>query len=361
MRFSGNSAKDRRKLGELRGESCGGGRKVVGGERRGFGGREHANEIQQRGIRLGAIGLEARAAEHHESRGSGVLDDRAREPGLADPRVAGHADHAALLVARAVEGAQRKRERRIASDEQRADEAGGGAHSYIVYRKQKNRQPEPGEPGLDSIHHVAHYHGVPKQTQSVAAASRGRPRSEQARRAILKTAAALVEEGGYPALTVEAVADGAGVARTTIYRWWPNRAVLAVDVLVDLAAAVAPPPTNADPLRAIRLELRKIAAAASGTAGALLLALLGEAQYDADVRTALHQRVTQPRREASMRAIRAAQDGGELRDDIHPSVILDLLYGPIFYRLLMGLDTPTERFAEQVFERVLDGVGTARK
>jgi AcrR family transcriptional regulator len=198
---------------------------------------------------------------------------------------------------------------------------------------------------------------VATRSPTETAPNRGRPRSEQARRAILKAATALATQGGYPALTIEAVAERAGVARTTIYRWWANRAVLAIDVLVDIGMTAAPPPTSTDSLRAIRLELRRIAAAASGTAGELLLALLSESQHDEAVRTALHERVTYPRREASMRAVSAAQDRGELRDDLHPSVVVDLLYGPIFYRLLMGLDAPTERFAEQVFDRVLGGVG----
>ncbi|MGH3054443.1 MAG: TetR/AcrR family transcriptional regulator, partial [Gaiellaceae bacterium] len=53
---------------------------------------------------------------------------------------------------------------------------------------------------------------------------RGRPRSQRARRAVLEAARTLVEKGGYPATTIEAIAAESKVAKTTIYRWWPNRA-----------------------------------------------------------------------------------------------------------------------------------------
>jgi len=56
-----------------------------------------------------------------------------------------------------------------------------------------------------------------------AKASPGRPRCLETRAAVLKAAQELLERGGAGALSIEAVARRAGVAKTTIYRWWPNR------------------------------------------------------------------------------------------------------------------------------------------
>ncbi|WP_104023547.1 TetR-like C-terminal domain-containing protein [Gemmatirosa kalamazoonensis] len=67
-----------------------------------------------------------------------------------------------------------------------------------------------------------------------------------------------------------------------------------------------------------------------------MLALLGEAQHDPAVRAALLERVIHPRRDASARAIREAQVRGELCADVHPHVAVDLIYGPVFYRLAHG-------------------------
>lgn len=194
-----------------------------------------------------------------------------------------------------------------------------------------------------------------------AGAPRGRPRSEQARRAILRAALDLVRDEGYPAVTIDGVAKRAGVARTTIYRWWPSTAALLVDVLMDLSATVAPPPTGRDPLRAIRLEMRRIAAVSTELPGRLLLALVGAAQHDPQIRTELLERLIYPRREASARAIRDAQARGLLRDDVHPMIATDLFYGPIFYRVIMGHEPATERYATQIFERVVSGMAPSRK
>src|SRR5690349_4797912 len=90
----------------------------------------------------------------------------------------------------------------------------------------------------------------------------GRPRSERARRAVLDAARNLFQEGGYSAATVEGIAAQAGVAKTTIYRSWPNRSALLVELMLELAAEAAPPPTGTDPLHAIRTEVRMVAEAA---------------------------------------------------------------------------------------------------
>ena len=200
----------------------------------------------------------------------------------------------------------------------------------------------------------------PTPLEPAVRAPRGRPRSEQARRAILGAALDLVRDEGYAAVTIDSVAKRAGVARTTIYRWWPSSGALLVDVLMDLATLVAPPPTGSDPLRAIRLEMRRIAAIAAELPGRLLLALVGEAQHDPRIRAELLERLIYPRRDASARAIRDAQARGLLRDDVSPYVATDLFYGPIFYRMIMGHEPATERFATQTFERVLDGMAPGK-
>jgi AcrR family transcriptional regulator len=187
--------------------------------------------------------------------------------------------------------------------------------------------------------------------------ARGRPRSEQAHRAILAAALELVRDEGYAALTIDAIAKRAGVARTTIYRWWPSAGSIAVDVLLELGATVAPPPpSGGDPLRAIRLEMRRLAAVSAELPGRLLTAILGDAQNDPVIRKALMERLIYPRREATARVVREAQALGLIRDDVSPPVVTDLFYGPIFYRMLMGHDVATERFATQTFERALAGL-----
>lgn len=189
------------------------------------------------------------------------------------------------------------------------------------------------------------------------AATRGRPRSQRARSAVLDAARALFEEGGYTAATIEAIAARAGVAKTTIYRWWPNRPALVVDLLLQIAAAAAPPPAGPDPLRALRTELLRVAVAADDLPGRLLLSLLGEAQRDPEVRAALMQGLFDPRRRATARVIRQAQVSGALRGDVPPLLAVDLLFGPLFYRRFIRQESITQGFVKRVFENVLEGLG----
>ena len=67
---------------------------------------------------------------------------------------------------------------------------------------------------------------------------RGRPRSEKARLAILEAAAELLLARGLSAVSMDAVAERAGVSKATIYRWWPTKETLALDALYNEWAAV---------------------------------------------------------------------------------------------------------------------------
>lgn len=184
----------------------------------------------------------------------------------------------------------------------------------------------------------------------------GRPRSSQAQRAVLDAARQLLESGGYASATIEAISAQSGVAKTTIYRSWPNRAALLVDLLVEIAAEAAPAPTERPSLDSLRTELYQGIDAANGLTGELLNSLLGEAQTDPQVRRALLDGLFRPRSEASMNAIRQAQEAGELRADVPPEIAVDLLFGPLFYRLFVQHAPLNEQFMSQLLRFTLEGL-----
>lgn len=187
-------------------------------------------------------------------------------------------------------------------------------------------------------------------------APRGRPRSEHARQAVLEATGKLIERGGYAAATIEAIAAESGVAKTTIYRWWPNRPTLVVDLLLRMSAQAAPPPTGDDPIRAVRAEMRSVGRASQGLPGKLLISLLGEAECDPDVQTALTSGLFNPRRQATAAVIRQAQERGEMNPDVPALIAVDLLFGPLFYRAFIRHERVTDQFAMQVFEHVMAGL-----
>src|SRR6201987_5458636 len=84
---------------------------------------------------------------------------------------------------------------------------------------------------------------------------RGRPRSEKAHKAIMDAAAELLLARGLSAVSMDAVAERAGVSKTTIYRWWPTKESLALDALYTEWAAVQPGPRDTGTLRGDLLAL----------------------------------------------------------------------------------------------------------
>jgi len=193
-------------------------------------------------------------------------------------------------------------------------------------------------------------------TSSATSTPRGRPRSERARKAVLDAALALIEKEGYPATSIEAISARSGVAKTTIYRWWPNRAALVVELLMGIASRVAPPPSGDDPLRAIRTELGDVAKATDALPGRILGALVGEAQHDAELRDALLHGLFTPRRMETASVVRRAQEAGVIRPDVSPTVAVDLLFGPIFFRGMLRREPVTPGFVGEVFDTALRGL-----
>jgi len=201
--------------------------------------------------------------------------------------------------------------------------------------------------------------GKTKKTEE--SAPRGRRRSEHVGQAVLEATRALINEGGYSAATIEAISARSGVAKTSIYRRWPNRATLVVDLLMRIATEAVPVPTGRDPQRALRTEMKGVAEVADQLPGQLLRALLGEAQRDPEVATALIDGVFHPRSDASSRAIRRAQAEGSLREDIPPLLAVDLLFGPIFYRMLVRHQPLNDAYVGQVFKYVTEGLKARKK
>jgi AcrR family transcriptional regulator len=190
------------------------------------------------------------------------------------------------------------------------------------------------------------------------AASRGRPRSERARTAILDAAAELLLARGLSAVSMDAVAERAGVSKATIYRWWPSKETLALDALYTEWAAVQPHLRDSGSLRGDLLALLRPWArlASSRPYGRVLAALLTEAQTDPVFAAEYRQRVVEPRREIARAVFRRAVDRGEIPADTNVEVALDLLYGPLYHRLLHGHAPLSDAFVRDVVDLALRGI-----
>jgi AcrR family transcriptional regulator len=187
---------------------------------------------------------------------------------------------------------------------------------------------------------------------------RGRPRSEKARLAILEAAAELLLERGLPAVSMDAVAERAGVSKATIYRWWRTKETLALDALYNEWAAAAPSGRSTGSVRGDLLALLRpwVRLASSRPYGRVISALLTEAQMDPEFAAIYRSRFIEPRRELGRAVFRRAIERGEIPADTKIEVALDLLYGPLYHRLLHGHAPLNDRFVRDVVDTALDGI-----
>jgi AcrR family transcriptional regulator len=189
-------------------------------------------------------------------------------------------------------------------------------------------------------------------------AQRGRPRSQQAHRAILTAAGELLLAQGLSAVSMDAVAERAGVSKATIYRWWPTKETLALDALYTEWAAARPSPRDTGSLRGDLLSLLRPWAKLAGSRpyGRVVAALLAEANSDPAFATEYRHRVLEPRREQARAIVGRAVERGEIPSNTKIDVALDLLFGALYHRLLHGHAPLNDRFVRDVVDMALNGI-----
>ncbi len=174
-----------------------------------------------------------------------------------------------------------------------------------------------------------------KKTGSLPA---GRPRDAQATALILRTALDLGEEMGFEGLTVEGIAARAGVAKTTIYRRWPNAWAIVMDAFLAEVTRTAPLQERNSARESFAASMRLLARSYRGRQGKILRLLLGRAQIDENLRAAVRKRWVEPRRKVAREIVQRGIERGELRGGLDVDVVLDALYGPFYHRLLAPYD-----------------------
>jgi AcrR family transcriptional regulator len=192
---------------------------------------------------------------------------------------------------------------------------------------------------------------------TAGAAPRGRPRSQEADRAILTATLELLAERGLDAMSIEEVAARAGVGKTTIYRRWTSKGLLALDAFVaSFREEQAQPDTGTlrgDMLSALHAWVRAVTQTPMGP---MLSGLIAEAQHDPELRGAWRDRVLEPLREQHRVMLDRAIARGEIAASVDRDVVLDLFFGAAEHRLLLGHLPMTGEFIAEVVDVILNGV-----
>jgi AcrR family transcriptional regulator len=190
---------------------------------------------------------------------------------------------------------------------------------------------------------------------------RGRPRNEEAREAVLRAAQKLLEDGGLGAVTIEAIAAQAGVSKPTIYRSWKNSYAVAMDAFLESAKARVPFRESGSAVADLRAQLRKVAEVFATRTGRSVAAMIAAAQSETEIAKAFRNHFILASREEGRKILDRAVAQGELRKEIDFDTTLDLLYAPIYFRLLIGHGKLTAEFTDSVLEHALFGLAEQKK
>src|SRR5271157_3811193 len=185
----------------------------------------------------------------------------------------------------------------------------------------------------------------------------GRPRSEQSRQAILRsTLKFLRQQGGFPDLSIEAVAADANVSKATVYRWWPTKAALVADAFSASSEHELQFSDTGSVRGDMARQMRRLIRVFRSPRGKVVAALLAGGQSDPELIEAFRERFLWPRRRQAYQTLQRGIDRGELPVGSDLDLILDSLYGPIYMRFLIRHDKLDESFADQLSALVLQGL-----
>ena len=163
---------------------------------------------------------------------------------------------------------------------------------------------------------------------------------------------------GFRVVSIEAIAAKTGIAKTTIYRRWPNKAAVIMEGFLTELRPASFFPKAETALERIRLQMRVTAKAFRGRDGALVKTLLAETQFDPELAKVYREKWTLPRRKLVSDMLEEAIRQGTIRSDIDIEGAIDLLYAPIYYRLLIGTGPISDAYVETLFAEGMKGLQT---
>lgn len=185
------------------------------------------------------------------------------------------------------------------------------------------------------------------------ARSPGRSRSDASRIAILNAALKLLETTPLQILTIEAIAREAGVGKATIYRWWSSKASIVIDAFVLNHTAHVPMPEGMGARETLYRHVHLLIEQYGGWHGRLVAQILAEGQSNPAVLREFRERFVYGRRAMVQEMIEAGRRSGEFRTDVNADIQSEILYAPIYFRLLVQNLPLDKQFADMLSNTVL--------
>jgi len=181
----------------------------------------------------------------------------------------------------------------------------------------------------------------------------GRPRSEESTQAILDATWALMLNKSLQDISIEAIAKVSGVGKATIYRWWPSKCALVIDTIIDKVPPELEFPECQSAAESIKKQMQALIKAFAGDYGRILGEIIAESQACPERLENFRKNFIYKRRETVKAIIEKGIRNGEFSKCLDIDLAVDVLYGAIFYRLLVKHLPLDQAFAEQLPEFAL--------
>lgn len=186
-------------------------------------------------------------------------------------------------------------------------------------------------------------------------------RSETSRQAILQSTMKLLDDRepgsmSVQQLSIERIAREAGVSKTTIYRWWPNKAAVIIDTFLENHIVSTPIREDLPAIDALREHITALAGVYAGHEGRLMAQLIAESQYDPATLEEFKKHFWRPRRDAVNPLIERAVAEGALRSDRTTAELAERIYSPLYFRLLFQEGSLDAEAIQADFELALEGL-----
>jgi AcrR family transcriptional regulator len=173
-------------------------------------------------------------------------------------------------------------------------------------------------------------------TNKVTTRRAGRPRSEATRRSILVATVELLERETIQSLTIEAIARQAGVGKATIYRWWQSKALIVIDAFIEHHIGKTPMPRDLPPSEALALHFSSLVHEYAGWSGRIVAQIIAEGQSDPAVLREFRERFHYGRRAVVREMLESWRRDGLISAPADIELLGDLIYAPVYMRLLLG-------------------------
>jgi AcrR family transcriptional regulator len=182
------------------------------------------------------------------------------------------------------------------------------------------------------------------------------------RRAILAAAGDLLDEVGFAAMTIERIAERAGVGKPTIYRRWPDKASIAMDALLAEIDPAAPYPQTGSAQEDFRLHAAAVAEVFTRPRiRQMLTGVIVEAGGNPRLHAAFRDGYMEPRRAQGRARLQEGIERGELVADSNRDLVFDQIYGPIYFRLLVTGDPLDRGFTDAIVREAFRGILATRR